>query len=347
MRPRRSVPTGSGRRSRSNRGLLDQIAALEWVRDNITQFGGDPGNVTVFGQSAGAMSVGTLLSMPRAQGLFRRAIVQSGGAHQVMSVGSAERVSRQLAEKLGIAATREAFGAIPADRMLQAQSELKSDLVADPDMERWGREAVVNVMLWQPVVDGDLIPARPIDRIAAGAGPDIDLLAGSTAEEWNFFLVPSHAIEQISPEMLAGAIAAYGLPMETTLAAYRSVYPGLQRREAALGPSGRLVLPDPRSATRWRTLEDWRLHVHVRVRLALTGVRGSLGGVHGAEIGFVFDTARRREPGAGRAQPSTATGRNDAPGLDCVCNGWRPRLAAVRPDSSCHYAFRHCIHGGG
>jgi para-nitrobenzyl esterase len=68
----------------ANLGLLDQVAALEWVHDNIAAFGGDPANVTIFGQSAGAMSVGTLLSMPRAEGLFRRAIVQSGGAHQAM-----------------------------------------------------------------------------------------------------------------------------------------------------------------------------------------------------------------------------------------------------------------------
>ena len=87
----------------ANLGLLDQIAALEWVRENIAAFGGDPGNVTVFGQSAGAMSVGTLLSMPRAGGLFRRAIAQSGGAHQVIPAATARKVGRQLAEKLGVA----------------------------------------------------------------------------------------------------------------------------------------------------------------------------------------------------------------------------------------------------
>src|SRR5512134_359192 len=85
----------------ANLGLLDQIAALEWVQANIAAFAGDPGNVTIFGQSAGAMSIGTLLSMPRAEGLFRRAIAQSGGAHQVMPAGSAQKVGRRLAEKLG------------------------------------------------------------------------------------------------------------------------------------------------------------------------------------------------------------------------------------------------------
>src|SRR3989442_1583178 len=106
----------------ANRALLDQVAALQWVRENIAAFGGDPGNVTIFGESAGAMCIGTLLSMPRAQGLFHRAIAQSGAAHQVISAATAQRVGRYLAEKLGVAATREAIAAVPLDRMLAAQA---------------------------------------------------------------------------------------------------------------------------------------------------------------------------------------------------------------------------------
>ena len=80
----------------ANLGLLDQIAALKWVRENIAAFGGDPDNVSIFGESAGAMSVGTLLSMPCAEGLFRRAIAQSGAAHQVISAATAQRLKPDL-----------------------------------------------------------------------------------------------------------------------------------------------------------------------------------------------------------------------------------------------------------
>jgi para-nitrobenzyl esterase len=116
-----------------NLGLLDQIAALAWVRDNIRAFGGEPANVTIFGESAGAMSVCTLLAMPAATGLFRRAIAQSGATRCVIGPDTAVRIGARLAEILGVAATRAAIAAVPMPRLLAAQSQLSLEVAAEPD----------------------------------------------------------------------------------------------------------------------------------------------------------------------------------------------------------------------
>ncbi len=327
----------------ANRGLLDQIAALEWVQENIAAFGGDSGNVTIFGQSAGAMSVGTLLSMPRAEGLFRRAIAQSAGAHQAIPAASAEKVGRRLAERLAVAETREAIAAVPADRLLQAQAELKADLMTHPDPERWGGEVVASMLPWQPVIDGEVIPQRPIDRIVAGAAAGVDLLAGSNAEESNFFLVPSGAIDLITTEALAGAIAAYGLPVETTLATYRAAHPGAGAGEllsAIQGdwcfriPALRLADAHAKSPAATYMYEfAWRS----------PQFNGRLGACHGLEIPFVFDTLPGgNDPLLGTNPPRQLADAMHAAWVAFASNGECPwpkydlsRRATMRFDTIC------------
>ena len=274
----------------ANRGLLDQVAALEWVWENIAAFGGDPGNVTIFGESAGAMSVGMLLAMPRAEGLFRRAIAQSGAAHHVISVATARRVGERLAEKLGVEATQEAIAAVPVDRLLHAQAELEADLGSHPDPERWGEEVSVSMMPWQPVVDGDVIPAPPRDRIAAGAGAGSDLMVGTNTDEHRLFLVPGGVIDQVTAKALTGAVAAYGLPVEATLAAYRAAH-----RVASAGD----LLAAIQTDWFWRIPAIRLADAHVKSPAATymyefawrsPQFNGLLGACHALEIAFVFDT---------------------------------------------------------
>ncbi|HEY7022707.1 MAG TPA: carboxylesterase/lipase family protein [Ktedonobacterales bacterium] len=274
----------------ANRGLLDQIAALEWVQENITAFGGDPDNVTIFGESAGAMSVGALLAMPRAEGLFHRAIAQSGAASHVMSVATAERVRAILAEKLGVEPTHEAFAAVPIDRLMMAQADLKADLVSNPDTERWGAEVVTALLPWQPVTDGDTIPTPPLDRITTGAGAGIDLLIGTNTDEHRLFLASTGALGQITNEALAAAVAVYGLPVEETLAAYHVAHPGASPGDllAAIQTDWYWRIPAIRLADAHakHSMATWMYEFAWRS----PQFGGLLGACHSLEIAFVFDT---------------------------------------------------------
>ncbi len=274
----------------ANFALLDQVAALEWVRENIAAFGGDPQNVTIFGESAGAMSVGMLLSMPRAEGLFRRAIAQSGAAHPAIPATVARRIGEILAGKLGVAATREAIAAVPLDRLLAAQIALHADLMERPDPARWGREVVASMTPWQPVVDGDVLPARPIERIIAGASAGVDILVGANTDEWRLFLALGGMIDRITEEALAASAAVYGLPVETALPAYRAAYPGASPGDllAAIQSDWWCHVPALRLADAHAKNSPATYMYEFAWRTPQFG--GRLGACHLLEVPFVFDT---------------------------------------------------------
>jgi len=162
----------------ANLGLRDQIAALEWVRNNIDGFGGDPGNVTIFGESAGGMSVGTLLGVPAAQGLFHKAILQSGAAANVSSPERADAVAERFLSELSL--ERPDVGRLeraPVAQILRAQAITSA---------RFGIAA--GNLAWQPCVDGDLVPEQPLDAVSRGASRDVPVLIGTNRDEWKLFM---------------------------------------------------------------------------------------------------------------------------------------------------------------
>ena len=164
-----------------NLGLLDQIAALEWVQRNIAAFGGDPDQVTVFGQSGGAVAVMDLLAMPRARGLFARAIAMSGSPAVSASVESALRVTTRLAERFGIAPTREAFAALPVERTLSEVIPMAMEFV---DFTQWGTESFT-VSPFRAVHGTATMPSSLLDSASESTVP---LMTGTTRNEATGFL---------------------------------------------------------------------------------------------------------------------------------------------------------------
>ena len=171
----------TGRDFATNVGLRDVIASLEWVRDNIAAFGGNPDDVTVFGESAGAACITTLMTMPRAQGLFHRAIAQSPPATSVYGHERAQEISSLYLDKLG--ANRADPGL--ADWLLRAPSaELIAptvDLLYDIAIEQPG------ILAFSPVVDGDFIPEHPVDVFRGGRQHPVPLIIGSNRDEAGLF----------------------------------------------------------------------------------------------------------------------------------------------------------------
>jgi para-nitrobenzyl esterase len=269
----------------ANRGLLDQIAALEWVRDHVAAFGGDPGRVTVAGQSAGAMSIGTLLAVPRARGLFQQAVTQSGAASHVLRPETARKVVAGLAGTLGVSPDAEAFAAVPLPALLQGQRDFGRALAADRDPAKWN-ELVLNAMPFEPTIDGDVLPGHPLELIRAGASDGVRLLTGTTREEFTLFLVATGLLDMADDNILAFTASQYGLDGEG-LAVYRRARPEASPGDLLLDVVTDwyfrvpvLRVAEARSADTWVYEFGWRSPIR----------DGKYGATHAVELPFVFDT---------------------------------------------------------
>ncbi|MCQ4086782.1 carboxylesterase/lipase family protein [Saccharibacillus sp. JS10] len=254
----------------SNVGLLDQVQALEWIKNNIEAFGGDPGNVTLFGESAGSMCIAALMAMPAAKGLFRKAIMQSGGAQSMSSV-QGEIVAAAFLRGLNIdGGELERLKTFTSEELMIAASQMQPQAG-----ESWP------ALPFQPVVEEATLPEEPLLAVSQGAAKGVDLLIGTNHDEGHFFIREQSQVT--SPEQTVHTIRALtGVQdVEAWIAAYPSTIDGQAQMMTDVyfwRASLQFAEAQAQYASVWMYRFDWTFPGHPFFGKA----------VHAAEMPFVF-----------------------------------------------------------
>jgi para-nitrobenzyl esterase len=284
-----------------NAGVLDLVAALEWVRDNIEQFGGDPRNVTIFGESGGGGKVSVLLAMPAARGLFHRAVVQSGASIRASTRERANALTEAALKELGV--TRQSLDRLhelPVERLIAAITPAKraGGRPSFPLLDRYD---------FGPVVDGGDLPQQPCDPDAPALSDDISLLIGDTKDEATRFLVDDDAVWNrtlTEAELRTRLAAIAGADADRAFDVYRTRDPSANPAELLIAASTgaqfwirSVLMAERKSARRQAPVFMYSLAWET------PALGGRLKAPHALDLPFVFDNtevadATRGAPGA-------------------------------------------------
>jgi len=266
----------------ANRALLDQVAALTWVRDNIAGFGGDPDQVTVFGESAGGGSVAALLAMPAAAGLFRRAIAQSVPG-TFLSPELALDVTAAIAAHRGLRPTAADLSTVEPHELALAGEAAAATVRQHVD--RWGQLAHADTF-FAPVVDGEVLPVTPWQALAGGASRDVDLITGHNREECRLFMGMLGRLGKITEEDAAWALRAFA----PGSADYRTAFPSASAEELyeRVQSDWLFRMPTLRLAES-HAAGGGRAYLY-ELTWPAPGVGGRFGACHGLDIPLLFGT---------------------------------------------------------
>ncbi|HEY2464125.1 MAG TPA: carboxylesterase/lipase family protein [Steroidobacteraceae bacterium] len=302
--------------SSGNAGMLDIVAALEWVRDNIENFGGNPQMVTIFGQSGGGAKVSTLMAMPAAKGLFHRAIVQSGSVLQGVPRENAQKVADAIVGELGLtAATLAQIQTLPYQQLLTAADKvLRERLPKDADRIPIFRR-IAYVPGFAPVVDGKILPQHPFDPGAPALSADIPMIIGTTLNEFVTAINHPESEAMSEAELQTRVRAIHDDKTMSIIRAFRERTPrakpfDIWSRIAASGVRGSAILQAKLKAEQGRAPAylywfTWQTPI----------LSGRPRAFHCAEIAFVFDNTERCETmTGGGAEARTLAGK--------MCDAW-------------------------
>ena len=266
-----------------NCGLADQVAALQWVRDNVAAFGGDPDNVTIFGESAGAMSVTSLLAAPSADGLFHKAIAQSGAAQAIATPAEAERSGRQVLGALGVD-TAEELQALTTEQILEVQGQIL--MAALTNVEPMLEEGIAAGLPFRPVGDGAFLPEDVLAALRSGVAADIPLITGTTREEWKLFALLD--FQTVDDEVLRTRLDHLTGDADKALAVYEEATAGLDPKAVFTVIGTDMVFRHPAielaEAQLTRSPDVWEYEF----AWGTPAMGGMLGACHAIELPFVF-----------------------------------------------------------